>query len=440
MNKLAKYVSVLSMALFVMWLGCATTNQQMSASDNIKTIEELKSALRANPNDVNAMRDLGAIYYDSQQVKPALNLLLKAFKKSPKDPKCLLYLGMTLEANQKNDLALKLYKRYSTLPLLSSYRKSMQGRYYLLSRKMIHDQMRSLLAREEQLGATQLSPQAVAIFPLEYQGKNQDYAQLGKGISEMMITDLSQVPGLKLVERVRMQALMEEMALGQSGMMDENTVPRLGKLLSAGKIVHGNYDTEGTKKLKIDVAFWDMINNQKPQFNTRNETLQNLFSLEKELVFNIIDDMGIELTPQQREKIQFIPTKNMQAFMAYCMGLNKEDAGQFSEAVQYYQQAVQLDPGFKNANQKLEMNEAVAVVQDSKGKYAMQVDRRDQKSAPETSAKDLVSDRLQNLSVSIGANFVPGQDTRKSLEEVAETGANIGLGDLPEPPRPPIKR
>jgi len=37
-------------------------------------------------------------------------------------------------------------------------------------------------------------------------------------------------------------------------------------------------------------------------------------------------------------------------------------------------------------------------------------------------------------------NFIPGQDTRKSLEEVAGTDANIGLGDLPEPPRPPINK
>ncbi|MCU0643398.1 MAG: hypothetical protein MUC94_03980 [bacterium] len=440
MNMLVKYSSAIVISLAFIGLNCATMNQQRSASSYSREIQELKSALQANPNNFEALRDLGAIYYDSQQTKLALNFLIKAFKKNPKDPKCLAYLGMTLEAQQKNDLALKLYKRYSKLPLLSSYRKLMQGRHYLLTRKMIHDQMRSLLAQEEQLGATQLSPQAVAIFPLEYQGKNQDHAQLGKGISEMMITDLSQVPGLKLVERVRLQALMEEMALGQSGMIDENTAPRMGKLLSAGKIIHGNYDTEGNKKLTIDVAYWDMINNQSPQFDTKNETLQNLFSLEKELVFNLIDNMGIELTPQQRQKIQFVPTQNMQAFMAYCMGLNKEDAGQFNEAAQYYQQAVQLDPGFKMANQKLEMNEAVAVVQDSKGNYAMQTDNKGSKSAPPTSTQDLVSDRLQNLSSSIGANFIPGQDTRKSLEEVGEAGANIGLGNLPEPPPLPTRK
>lgn len=440
MSLFEKYVWLLFMSLFIIVLNCATMNQPGSASHDAQAIQELKSALQANPNNFEALRDLGAIYYDSQQYKSALTYLIKAFKKNPKDPKCMAYLGMTLEAQQKNEIAIKLYKRYSMLPPFSSYRKLMQGKYYLLNRKMIHDQMRTLLAQENQLGAAQLSPQAIAIFPLEYQGKNQDYAQLGKGISEMMISDLSQVPGLKLLERVRLHALIDEMALGQSGLIDETTAARMGKLLRAGKIIHGTYSTEGNKKLNIDVAFWDMINHRSPQINTKNEALQNLFDLEKELVFDVIENMGIELTPQQQQKIQFIPTKNMQAFMAYCMGLDQEDAGKFAEAAQYFQQAVRLDPSFKMANQKLELNDAISVVQDSKGSYAMQGDNKDSKSTPPTATQDLVRDRLQNLSTNIGANFIPGQDTRKSLEEVAETGANIGLGDLPEPPALPTRK
>lgn len=437
MSKLKNFISIFSIALLLIWQSCATTSHQKNISDYSKEIQKLQSGLRTNPGDLNLLRDLGAIYYDTGQYKLALNYLIKAFKKNPRDPKCMAYLAMVLEAQQKNDLALKLYKRYSRLSLLSSYRKIMQGRYYLLTRKMIHDQMRSLVAQEQQLGATQLSPQAIAIFPLEYQGKDQGYAQLGKGISEMMITDLSQVAGLTLVERIRLQALTEEMALGQSGMIDESTAPRLGKLLSAGKIVHGNYNTEDGKKLKIDIAFWDMINSQSPQVNSKNEMLQNLFNLEKNLVFDLIDEMGIELTPQQREKIQFIPTKNMQAFMAYCMGLDKEDAGQFNEAAQHYQQAVQLDPNFKIAHQKLEINEAVTMVASGKDKLLALADKKD---IPATRGKDLVMDRLQNLSISIGSNFVAGQDSRKSVEEADESGANIGLGDLPEPPALPPRK
>ena len=130
----------------------------------------------------------------------------------------------------------------------------------------------------------------------------------------------------------------------------------------------------------------------------------------------------------------------MQAFVAYCMGLDKEDARQFNEAAKWYQQAVQLDPNFEIARQKLEMNKAVAMVQSSGDKFFTKADSKDNNHISANPVSDLVGNRLQNLSISIGSNFIPGQDSRKPLEESLETGANIGLGNLPEPPDPPIRK
>ena len=42
--------------------------------------------------------------------------------------------------------------------------------------------------------------------------------------------------------------------------------------------------------------------------------------------------MGIEPNPQERERIQGIPARDMQAFVAYYMGLEQEDAGNFETA------------------------------------------------------------------------------------------------------------
>jgi len=53
---------------------------------------------------------------------------------------------------------------------------------------------------------------------------------------------------------------------------------------------------------------------------------------------------------------------------------------------------------------------------------------------------DLVSNRLQIVSTNIGSNFVPGQDNRDATEEATTAGADVGLDNLPDPPRPPMKR
>jgi len=162
--------------------------------------------------------------------------------------------------------------------------------------------------------------------------------------------------------------------------------------------------------------------------------LQNIFRLEKALVFNVIAGLGIELTPEEREKIQFIPTQNLQAFLAYSRGLEKEDAGDFKTAAGFYQQAIKRDPNFGAAITKAEVAQGLSATGGSK-ESAVAVAQTIDPPIPPTSASNLVTDRLQNLGVNTGSNFVPGQDTRKPTEE-----ANKAYGDLPKPPAPPPRQ
>ncbi len=242
----------------ILCLSCATMYQANERSNPEVIIQSLNARLRSNPNDQVALRDLGAAYYELQQYAAARKSLIKAFKLKPNDPQTLLYLGMTLEAEKKAQIALKIYQRYTRIPQLSPYRKALEGKYQLLSRQLIREEMQQLVNKEQQLGTAELSPNAIAIFPFAYQGNDPQYEVLGKGIAEMMITDLSQVRNLKLIERVRLQALMEELELEHTGLVEETTAARCGKLLRAGKIIHGSYDIQNRNKLQLELALWDI--------------------------------------------------------------------------------------------------------------------------------------------------------------------------------------
>ena len=61
--------------------------------------------------------------------------------------------------------------------------------------------------------------------------------------------------------------------------------------------------------------------------------------MQKEVVFKVVKDMGITLTREETEQIQRIPTKNLQAFLAYSIGLEKEGQGDFEAAGVYFKQA-----------------------------------------------------------------------------------------------------
>jgi hypothetical protein len=88
--------------------------------------------------------------------------------------------------------------------------------------------------------------------------------------------------------------------------------------------------------------------------------MERIFQLEKDLVFEIINQMGISLTQEERDAIEIIPTENLLAFMAYCRGLDYEDRGLYNRAVEEYRTAVNLDPQFFPASVNLKRSESLS--------------------------------------------------------------------------------
>lgn len=75
---------------------------------------------------------------------------------------------------------------------------------------------------------------------------------LEKSIPEMLKTELSRSEsGLFVVERQKLAAILQEQALGQTGVLDEQTAQRVGQLVGAQFLVSGEISTVGSK-LRID--------------------------------------------------------------------------------------------------------------------------------------------------------------------------------------------
>ena len=82
--------------------------------------------------------------------------------------------------------------------------------------------------------------------------------------------------------------------------------------------------------------------------------LDEILRIEKDLVFAIIDQLGVRLSETEREEIQKLPTRSSLAFTAFCRGLDFSDRMDFASARQAFKEAVRLDPNFKEAKSELE--------------------------------------------------------------------------------------
>ena len=397
-------------------------------SDYEGDIEELQARLITNPSDAEALRDLGAIYLRARQFGQANSYLEQAFALDPDDPKTLFNLALANETLAKRDTALRLYEKFVSVPRSSPYRRMMEGRYEWLSRRILRDQVERIASNEPPVDG-ETSPRIVAVFPFNYQGEDKQYAPLARGLAELVSVDLGSVESIQVVERIRLQVLLDELALAETEYLDPSTAPRVGQLLGAGRLITGAYNVLGKDNLRLDGAFLEMQTSEVSQLNPQSDALRNLFIMQKALVFNLINEMGIELSPQEREQIEFIPTQNLQAFLAYSRGLREEDAGAYGLAAGFYRRASRLDPGFQLAIDRAEKAETMDAADMEIEELVAQTSDIESLNA---SGLDLLSIRIGILNDAIGSGILPGQDSREPASETSGGGSI-----LPDPPRPP---
>jgi tetratricopeptide (TPR) repeat protein len=398
-------------------------------------MKTLIQKLKKNPNDVQSWNELGSVCIQAKRLDAAGKCLLRAEKLSPKNDQMLFLKGELLEAQDKKADALKAYARYTGADP-GPFRERMEERFQVLKREVMKEEMLKLLENEKAIGATNVSPQAVAVLPFSVQGTEPQLAPLGKGLAEMLITDLSQIQRLKLVERIRVQSLFDEMELGQTGLLDESTTSKFGKLLSAGKVVRGDLAMAKKDQVRMDAVAMNAVQNQVSKPVSVTDAYNNLFRVEKDLAFKVLNLMGVDPTPQEKQKILRVPTKNLQAFIAYCNGLDLEDRGEFKKASVQYQKALQLDPNYSTAKAKLHASEILARASESGYKAeTFPSPGAERLGRPLFDRQTLVNDRMRNVQTNIGSNFMLGKDVRKSIQENPESDAVIiGAGDLPLPP------
>jgi curli biogenesis system outer membrane secretion channel CsgG len=79
-----------------------------------------------------------------------------------------------------------------------------------------------------------------------------DYDALGKGIADVLITELASNGSIRVVERDRIQQLIDEQNLGASGRVDKSTAVQVGKLLGVQHMIFGGFIIDPKGQMRLD--------------------------------------------------------------------------------------------------------------------------------------------------------------------------------------------
>ena len=315
-----------------------------------QSVPALESARTQRPADAQTATRLGVAYFRANQLPQARTLLDSLSAADQQNGIAAIYLGMTAESQGDFAAARTSYSQFVSVARSSELKNAARQRLALVGRRELEFSARQALAQEATLSQTPPEVNTVAVMPFSYTGTNEEVRPLGRGLAQLLVTDLARSRQLRVLERERMQAMLDEMRLTEQGRADPQSAVRSGRLLAAGRVIQGSL-TDSENALRADASVVDVGTAAIQPPASSALPMNRLFDMEKALALQLFNNMGITLTDAERQAFNARPTQSLQAFLSWSRGLEAEDRGDFAGAQDFYNQAVRVDPGFTAAAQ-----------------------------------------------------------------------------------------
>ncbi len=177
---------------------------------------------------------------------------------------------------------------------------------------------------------------------------------IGTGLSQSFLGDFSKISSLKIVERDKIDFLIKEQQLAASGMVDQSTAIKAGKILSAHLMIFGGF-TQIDKNNTIMIARVVNVETSEVIAVLDQKGGSNYFEMEKELVKKICDKLDILLSEQETKEVEMGGTKSLDATAEYALGLEFEDKYDYPKAFEHFKKAIEIDPDFIEAKKKVDV-------------------------------------------------------------------------------------
>ncbi len=194
----------------------------------------------------------------------------------------------------------------------------------------------------------------IAVLPCENIGPNPDDTFLSDGLHGEIISKLQSIPGLRTIGRSSVLHYKEDPPPTRT-VSEELNVGFVG-----GCRVRKHPNRE---EIRVDFELLDSTGVQQwgNQYD-RDLTAQGLFDIQGDIAEQIAFQVGVALTPEERDEIGQVLTSNTDAYLLYMRGneafLHERliGAGGVGSSIGFYEQAIGVDPRFPLARARLALS------------------------------------------------------------------------------------
>ncbi len=140
----------------------------------------------------------------------------------------------------------------------------------------------------------------LAVLPFDANGVDEDLQPLGRGIADMLITDLQRADGVVVVERRQLSQVLRELELQASGFVDPETALQVGQGVGAQRIVTGGI-TAAIEGMRIDARLVDVASGEVIDAVSAAGAPDDFFALEADIANQLLGKLGSTVQIEQRQ-------------------------------------------------------------------------------------------------------------------------------------------
>ncbi len=183
--------------------------------------------------------------------------------------------------------------------------------------------------------------ESIAVLPLENLSRDPEQEYFTDGLTEALITSLAKISALRVVSRTT--------AMHYKGV--HRPVREIASEVKADAVVEGTVLRSG-ERVRISIQLIDAHRDTHLWAESYERDLQNVLTLHSEIARAVATEIQIKLTPMDQQQLAAGQTGDTRAYEAYLKARyywNKFTPQGVTKAVEYFQQAIAIDPGYSVA-------------------------------------------------------------------------------------------
>jgi adenylate cyclase len=181
----------------------------------------------------------------------------------------------------------------------------------------------------------------LAVLPLTNISPDPNDAYFADGLTEELISTLSQVRGLGIIARTSVEQYKQS----------PKPIAQVGAELGVDSVLEGSVRKAGNR-LRITLQLVDVPTQRHIWSSSYDREIDDVFAVQTDVAARTAEVLQLELARPEAPRVERAPTSNIEAYDLYLRGLaaaNREGREGVEDAIRYFVRATQLDPTFADA-------------------------------------------------------------------------------------------